>query len=446
MLTIVDKIRQNQIGSDAKWLFPAESLELNFAQLIALSELYAHGLCRIGIKPGDRVGLILVNSSTYVALLLAIWRLNAIAVPLRSIGNKYTQAEHYLANFDSICEFNMLFYDEEGTSRAFINSWLANSANLSDQIAQAMSLRDFISYAENTKPITADAAFPSSTPMRDDIAVLQFSSGSTGNPKGVIVTHGMIIDQLNNIDYNHASIRGFNAIASCASWMPLNHDMGLFIGVLLPIYTACNNLLAPPGFYMRNPARWFSLLATHKVDMSFTTNSALASTFHHITRNLDKSSTDLSRLHLYLSAEKISPIMFKKCLETFPGIGLPAENIHVGYGMAENALGCACTRNNTLRLKRFVIDEQRKLTPVKENISNSIELVSIGVADKEHEITIRDEIDQILGELELGEINIEGICVTPGYYKNPEQTRAAIFGHRFRSGDLGFIHEGIIYF
>jgi acyl-CoA synthetase (AMP-forming)/AMP-acid ligase II len=433
MATIIQSIK-NSLGRRApEWRFPAENLTLTLAQLDQQADRYARLLMGLGIRVGDRIGLVLNNGSDYVAMLMAVWRLNAIAVPLRPRGSKNTQSDQYFQNCDRVCEFSLIIYGDEGITAPSIE-WLTESSI-------------FVLSLESFKALPADlteVAFDS--PSRDDIAILQFSSGSTGQPKAVIVTHGMVMVQLKNIDVNHASFRGNVSTVSCASWMPMNHDLGLFIGVLLPLYTGCDNLLAPPGFYMRNPARWFELLAQYRVDLSFTTNSALSTTLNSIRRSLGQAPPDLSRLHLYLSAEKVSPVMLRRCYDLFPSVGLPVANLHVGYGMAESALGCACTRNATLRMMRFVVTPDQRLIPVSENLPDSVELVSVGIADNGHQITIRDSADRILPELFLGEINVEGPCVTPGYYNNPGKTHEAIIGKRLRTGDLGLISDGIIYF
>jgi acyl-CoA synthetase (AMP-forming)/AMP-acid ligase II len=349
------------------------------------------------------------------------------------MGNKYVQSENYYAKFDEICRFKLIIYADESS--------FARTGEADDLFTnRAISVPGF-------KALTPVLTKPEPClPERDDLAILQFSSGSTGHPKGVIVTHGMVMDQLNILATNYASMRNNAPIVSCASWMPMNHDMGLFVGALLPIYTACDNLLAPPAYYMRNPARWYLLMAEYRVNLSCTTNSALAITLSNISRVLKKNPPDLSCLLLSISAEKVSPVMLRRCYEVFPQLGLPIENIQGGYGMAENALSCAYTRNGTLRINRFVILPDQKLMAIEEDRTDSIELVSVGIADEGHEITIRDASDQVLPELTLGEINVEGLCVTPGYFNDPSRTQATINGKRLHTGDIGFFYEGVLYF
>jgi acyl-CoA synthetase (AMP-forming)/AMP-acid ligase II len=435
METLVEIAKKHVLTRRPTWRFPSEGLELSLDQLYRLSLQYAQKLSALGIGSQDRVGLILDNSSDYVALLIALLQLNAIIVPLRPKWNKYTKSDTYLAKCDDVCHLKLILYEDAAVASLFEN-W-ANKANKLTLSLDALKL----------SPAHPNCYRPPRT-HNQDIAILQFSSGSTGQPKAVIVTHGMMMAQLMNLVENHTRLRHGTPVASSASWMPIHHDMGIFIGVLKPLFVGCDNLLAPPSYYMRNPGRWFSHLSTHRVDFTFTTNSALATTLNMASRKLQGTDISLDALHIYIAAEKVSPFMVRRCYETLPQLRMSMDHLHVGYGMAENALGCACTRTPTISIIRCLIDDYGQVLPLTSDDSRSdaIELVSIGTPDNLHEITVRDESDRVLPELRLGEINIAGPCVSPGYFNNEEATRRAFVDGRFRSGDLGFFYAGELYF
>jgi acyl-CoA synthetase (AMP-forming)/AMP-acid ligase II len=389
----------------------------------------------LGIGHQDRVGLVLENSSDYVALIIALLKLTATIVPLRPKWNKHTKSDTYLTKCDDVCDFKLILYEDAALASVF-ESWTDKTDKL------ALSLNTF-----KSNPAQLDS-YPYSRTHSQDIAILQFSSGSTGQPKAVIVTHGMVMAQLVNLMGNHSRSRRGTPVASSASWMPFHHDMGLFIGVLKPLFVGCDNLLAPPSYYMRNPGRWFSQLSAHRVDFTFTTNSALATTLHMVAQRLQGTDISLDGLHIYIAAEKVSPLMVRRCYEILPRLHMPMDQLHIGYGMAENALGCSCTRTPTISILRCLIDDHGHVVPIGSNDSDpaAIELVSIGTPDNLHEITVRDESDRVLPELHLGEINIAGPCVSPGYLNSDEATRRAFVNGRFRSGDLGFFFAGELYF
>ncbi|MGZ8380534.1 MAG: AMP-binding protein [Nitrospira sp.] len=435
MKTLVEIAEQNVLTKRPIWRFPSESLELNLEDLYRLSLQYAQKFAALGIGHQDKVGLILENSSDYVALIIALLKINAIIVPLRPKWNRHTKCDTYLTKCDDICDFKLMVYEDSALASVF-EGWTDTTRKL------ALSLDAF-----KSTPAHPGSCRPIRT-HRDDIAVLQFSSGSTGQPKAVIVTHGMVMAQLVNLVENHTRSRRGTPVASSASWMPIHHDMGLFIGVLKPLFVGCENLLAPPSYYMRNPGRWFSHLSTHRVDFTFTTNSALATTLNLIARKLQGTDISLDALHIYIVAEKVSPLMVRRCYEILPQLRMPTDQLHVGYGMAENALGCSCTRTPTISIIRCLIDDHGHVVPIAsdDSRSNAIELVSIGTPDNHHEITVRDENDRILPELHLGEINIAGPCVSPGYLNNDQATRRTFVDGRFRSGDLGFFYADQLYF
>ena len=432
--TLAEIVEKHLLTRRPTWRFPSEGLELSLEELYRLSLQYVQKLTVLGIGHQDRVGLILENSSDYVALIIALLKLNATIVPLRPKWNKHTKADTYLTTCD-VCDFKLVLYEDAAITSVF-ESWTATTRTL------ALSLDAF-----KVTPAHPDAfLFPQT--HTHDIAVLQFSSGSTGQPKAVIVTHGMMMAQLVNLVENHTRSRRGTPVASSASWMPFHHDMGLFIGVFKPLFVGCDNLLAPPSYYMRNPGRWFSHLSAHRVDFTFTTNSALATTLNMVARKLQGTDTSLDALHIYIAAEKVSPVIVRRCYETLSPLHMPMDQLHVGYGMAENALGCSCTRTPSISTIRCVIDDYGHVVPIGSNDSCSatIELVSVGTPDNLHEITVRDENDRILPELHLGEINIAGPCVSPGYLNNDEATRRSFVDRRFRSGDLGFFFAGELYF
>ncbi len=425
---IIDKLDTNAAHGKGTWYFPAESTTQSLREIRLASLNMASVLQKHGVGGGDRVALMLGNSSDYVAALLAIWRLNAIAVPLRPQGSRQTNYADYVRQCDAVCDFSLCIHDDNMEPCGTIPKTMLTLQVL----AKGSSNGDIAAGETNISP--------------HDVAVLQFSSGSTGAPKGVIVTHGMLMQQLQNILYNHIVSRRGCPIESLASWMPFNHDMGLFIGVLTPIYTGCDNLLAPPGFYMRNPPRWFELMAKYQVDMNFSTNSVLASTLHTLRRLHRLGQVVLPQLHLYIGAEKVSPLIVRRCHEMLGPLGVAAESIHIGYGMAENALGAACTKRPTVSVQHFRFVAPNRVQPCDEHLSIGFDLVAVGSPDWRHRITVRDRGDRILPELSLGEINIESPCVTPGYYGDTTTTRDKLVAGRLRTGDLGFFYAGELYF
>jgi fatty-acyl-CoA synthase len=431
MLTINDSFSFALAQSEAVWTFADSNRSFTTTEIDAVVNNCLSKLVSQGLQRQDRVGLALKNGIEMVGYLLACWRLNLIAVPLRTSSGKYLKYEQFLLGCHQSCSFRLVLcdrtirLDDIDQWRAYTGIAIHSEPAFNPEITKALPQR-----VKKVRP--------------EDIAVIQFSSGSTGSPKGVIVTHKMMMNQLRHLSEN--GIRHGVPNRSGASWMPIHHDMGLFTGVLYPIYGQCNNFLATPNYFMRNPTRWFKQLSEKKVNFCFITNSALVATLRSVKRLYADDEIDLSQLHLYISAEKISAQVLKSTKEKFSLLKLNPHHVHSAYGMAENSLGATCSKQGEIPVLRVNIDASGNVRVVTDRNEINTELVSSGIVNSRHRITVRDENDHVLPELKLGEINIESDCLTPGYFKVPELTCARLKAGRLRSGDLGFFYKQELYF
>ena len=432
MQTINDRFELAVTQGDAVWTFANTNRTYTLGEIAERVEQCALKLFNQGLQAQDSVGLVLGNSIELVAYLLACWRLNLVAVPLRTKSGKYLDYAEFLAGCNASCQFKLVLCDST-IDEQDIAEWRAHTG----LVIHSEPLFD--PAGADVRPVTGEA-------QPEDMAIIQFSSGSTGFPKGVIVTHRMIMNQLRHIERAHTRSREGVPGESSASWTPIHHDMGLFTGVLLPIYCGNKHLLATPDYFMRNPARWFRQLSEHQVDLSFITNSALVAALRMVKRLQGDDSIDLSRLHLYISAEKISPIVLRRTREQFAPLKLLPTQVQTAYGMAENSLGATCSKSGELKILTVSITPEGDVLLATPGDENTVELVSCGEANADHVITVRDGDDQPLAELKLGEINIESDCLTPGYLNLPEVTQAKLSGGRLRTGDLGFFHQAELYF
>jgi fatty-acyl-CoA synthase len=411
---------------DALWHFPAEAADFRISELRRRSRGIAAALSERGVMAGDRVAIMLDNRSTLVCLLLAIWRLGAIAVPLRPVGGAGNWLECYLAEIDRTCDLRLVVTED---------------SDLADPVAQAATCR---------KPLVSVGTLKSvlEPPKRycasaQELALIQFSSGSTGRPKGVMVTHHMIGEQVRQLASNYARAGNGALPTSIACWLPFYHDMGLFIGVLLPLYLDADVMAAPPAFYMRNPARWFRAMSDRRDDLTFSTNSALGATLRWL-RRLEPGGCDLSALVMYIAAEKISPRVLDELSAVLGPHGLAADHIRAGYGMAEYALGCTSTQNLQINRATVTIDPAGRVHVGAS--PQSITLASTGVPNESCTIAIRDEVGHVLGEQRIGEITVSGPCLSPGYYNDQAATLLAMENLWLRTGDIGFLLDGELYF
>jgi acyl-CoA synthetase (AMP-forming)/AMP-acid ligase II len=396
--------------ADASWYFPAEGGDFRTSDLRRRAMAIAAALSARGVRSGDKVAVIQDNGSSMLCVLLALWHLGSVPVPLRPSGSG-AWLDEYLGDIRRLCDVCLV---------------------IDDAVAAGM--------------LEASPAGVAPEPHRardDDLALIQFSSGSTGRPKGVMVTHGMIAAQVRQLKSNYEQAGKGESPRAIASWLPFYHDMGLFIGILLPLYLGCDVMAAPPAYYMRNPARWFRAMARRRDDATFFTNSVLAATLRGL-RRMEIGTCDLSGLIIYLAAEKIGPAVLDEMMAVLGPHGLAETNIRAGYGLAEYALGCTSTPGGRIRRVSVTFGPDGRVRPAPTE--QALTLVSAGVPNEGCEIAIRSTGGRVLGEMVLGEITVSGPCLTPGYYNDPEATRRAMGQSYLRTGDLGFLFAGELYF
>lgn len=430
-MNIINKLL-NYENSKKTWYFPAENTELSIADLVRNIKNYAAILTSLGIKKGDRIGLLINNSSDLIFLIYACWYVNAVVVPMRIQTGRFQCFEDYVQRCDDVCDFKLLVLEDDICSNNFDQWAVRNSKSAYN-----------ISYLKQIE--TPSIIEPADIEL-GDIAIIQFSSGSTGRPKGVVVTHRMMMAQLKNLeDLFKTPIDGAD-VECFAVWAPINHDMGMFVGVLSPIYQDANNILAPPTYFMRNPVRWFRMMAERNVEVAMFTNSVLSKSLPVLERKTKSKSLDLSRCRIYLGAEKVSSVVIKEAYRVLEPLFGSRDNLFIGYGMAENSLGVTTTLPCEIPVLRVSVDEDNQVQILDKSSDLGNEFASVGIPYANHHVTVRNSLDEELPELMLGEINVESHCLSPGYYNNPEQTAAVFSNGRFRTRDLGFWHLGQLYY
>ncbi|MDP9840624.1 acyl-CoA synthetase (AMP-forming)/AMP-acid ligase II [Neorhizobium huautlense] len=420
-MSLLDRIIPGDDNRDPLWRFPAEGLELRLSDLLARAGRIAAGLIRRNVARDDRVILLMDTGSAAVAALLAVWWVGAVAVPLRPHGADDGEPDGLVCDVARICNARIILH----------------TAHLGFPSGGTIFHTDVEALASGCEPAPAFAET-----CLSDVALVQFTSGSTGQPKGVRVRHDMIVAQLQQLRHNYALGAVGIRPRSVGSWLPIYHDMGLFIGMLLPLFTQSDVVLAPPSYFIRNPARWYRLLSEVRCDLTFSTNSVLAATLK-ATRHLAPGSCDLSRLVMYLAAEKISAVVLDWLDAALGPLGLSHSNVRTGYGLAEYALGCTSSGNGPVRRQRVRISGSN-VFPLQGS-PEGLDLVSVGHRNERCNLNVRDSSGRLLPDWHMGEITVAGPCLTDGYENNPIATQAALGRGYMRTGDLGFLADGELY-
>jgi acyl-CoA synthetase (AMP-forming)/AMP-acid ligase II len=285
-------------------------------------------------------------------------------------------------------------------------------------------------------------------------AFLQYTSGSTGAPKGVIVSHG-------NLLANQAMIRdscwhGDDTIF--VGWLPLFHDMGLVGNVLQPAYLGIPSILMPPSAFVRRPLRWLQLISEYRATTSGGPNFAYETCVRRLA-DADLDALDLRSWRIaFNGSEPVRARTLQAFARKFERVGFSSKAFYPVYGLAEATLMVSAPDPGTPTRVRCVPAaalEQGSVPPQDSDASESgqlRELVSCGTARSQVVRIVHPETCSRLGQREVGEIWITGPNVTQGYWNNPtlsEQTFGARTlqgeGPFLRTGDLGFLESGQLY-
>mgnify|MGYP000076317884 CR=1 FL=1 len=395
----------------------------------------AAALQSFGLEKGDRVGLIVIEPEDFVLSFLACLRVGVVPVPL------YPPLS--FGNLDAYADRTAKVLDSSSSKLLIASSKLQNV--LWGLVDRVPSLEKLLA-VEKLREATGTPTYPTIEP--EDLAFLQYTSGSTADPKGVMVTHASLVANSKGIIEQGLQLdptKGDKGV----SWLPLYHDMGLIGFVIAPICHGVPIVFIPTLRFIKRPSVWLDTIHRHRGSASFAPNFAYALATRRV-KNSDLEKWDLSCLKvLGCGAEPIQAETMRAFVDKFhTNCNLPANAIMPAYGMAEATLAITLKpapdtmTTFTLDAERF--SETGEVVAPNEGRA-AAEHVACGVPFEGHEVAIMDADGHVLGELREGEICHRGPSVTPGYFQNPEATAAAYKDGWLHTGDLGFVKDGQIY-
>ena len=449
METLIDYLQMWEARRPDQTLFrfvDAEGRELERYTYRSFSErtreLAAHLFADAGLRPGDRALLIYPPSLEMVAAFFACARIGVIAVPASppmpmefeaglaklSFIARDCQARAVLSTKQFEYDCRMLLGHRHGAS-----PWL--------DAVRPSELPWFAT--DGTQDF--DGARVADTP--GPVLFLQYTSGSTSDPKGVLVSHA-------NVIANRSAFAGDEVLVS---WLPQHHDMGLISAYLFVLLLGGTTHAMSPLDFLQRPSAWLRLISDVRATHTPVPNFALEYCLREDklpTAELD--GIDLSSLEsLLVGAEPLRAKTFTRFRERFAPYGLRPEALQGGYGMAENTLIVSIRGRQILALNKRALEKNvaRVEKALPEN-SNQASVMSCGKPIEGNLVRIVDpQSREALGEGRVGEIWVDGPSKGGGYWHRPELTAEA-FGARIagdenhtylRTGDLGFLYEGELF-
>lgn len=425
-------------------LDPAEGYAetLTWAQLHQRAQVVAGELASCG-APGDRVAVLAPQSLEYIVGFFGALEAGMIAVPLPA--PMFGVHDERVAGALQDCTPTAILT----TSAADVNASTRDLRGPAPTVIELDAL-DF----------DGEPAAPPAARTQTKTAFLQYTSGSTRNPAGVMVGHHNAIQNMRQMAADTFEQTGKVAPpeTTVVSWLPFYHDLGLMGSVMLPLVEGVHAVLMSPMAFLAKPARWMQQLARNTSPYTGGPNFAYELAARR-TSDEDMAGLDLGHVHTFcFGAERVHAATLRRLVERFAPFNLRATALKPGYGLAEATVYLtSCTPGNPPPTARFDYAKLSDGSAEPAGDDGGVELVSCGVprACMVRVVDPDTRLENPPGK--VGEIWAYGVNVTDGYWRNPQSTQDTFGGQLadpspdtpagpwLKTGDLGVISDGELY-
>jgi fatty-acyl-CoA synthase len=391
-----------------------------------------------GLAKGDRLALVIPEGEEFVLSFLGAIVAGIVPVPMYpQLSFKNVESYHDTVAHIAHASGAKALLTTEAT-RGFV----------SPALAKATEMKKLLTVEELA---TAKDVGPADRTIEPgDMAFLQFTSGSTSRPKGVMVTH-------RNLAANSEAfmIHGLGKDSSFdkgVSWLPLYHDMGLIGFVIGPLFTDIPVVFLPTASFVRSPRIWLDTIHKHRGTITYAPNFAYALVTKRL-KEKDVANLDLSCMRITgCGAEPIQAETLREFSKKLAPAGFKPESLIPSYGMAEATLAISFARHgqgmHADRVDSKGIQAREARPAVVSQTSGddgTQEIVSCGFPFPGHEVAILDDDGKPLPERRIGQIVTRGASITSGYYNEPELTLQSFKDGWLQTGDLGYLAGGEVH-
>lgn len=419
------------------------AVEMSYGELDRRARVIAARL-QLELQPGDRALLVYPPGLDFIAAFFGCLYAGVVAVPAT-----YPKPRRPMPRLNRIavdCDAHVAL--STGATLATLDPELLSADAATSQWIATDELIDEL----------ADQ-FEAPVVHGNDLAFLQYTSGSTSDPKGVMVSHANLLNNLECIrqSFGIGEMEEDHVSATGVFWLPAYHDMGLIGGVLTPLYMGGRSVLMSPTAFLQRPMRWLQAISDYRATISGAPNFAYDFVARR-TKAEEREKLDLSMWRLaFCGAEPIRAETFALFAEALAPCGFESKSLYPCYGLAESTLLAAGPdfhhEPTVLVVNRQALSEHRVAVACGEPEEMTQKLVGCGQAMPGHTLLLVDAATgKVCGEDEVGEVLIQGPSVAGGYWNRDEETAdefgASVAGYEgkfLRTGDLGFKHDGELY-
>lgn len=430
---------------------------LTYKELVERATACAISLKNKGVAAGDRVALVYPpDTDEFLVGFFGCLFVQAIAVPVACPDPRKLDIEiPRFAHIVNDCDCRVALTNRLYQTIALVGRTWNTLTNFTSNKKVNWPKLIWLS-TDGLSPVAPGKRFAIPTPSADTLAYLQYTSGSTSNPKGVIINHANILHNVKSIcEQTHV-----NSDSVLVGWVPLFHDMGLVGGPLTTLYSGAHMVFFSPMSFLQNPVLWVQAMhqfrATHTESPNFG--------YEFLLRNLDEKSLrgiDLSCLRYTLfGGEVMRPRTFERMAEKLSGTGFRADTMTNIFGAAEATLylaGGNVDHPPFLTVDTKALETQRRAMIKSPDLRSTTTLIGCGIPTLECDLRIvNPNTKRLLPDGEVGEVWLSSPSVSQGYWGKSTALNEQTFRARvaddpmplrtyLRTGDLGFVDQGILY-
>lgn len=405
---------------------------LGFGELHERALRATAGFRALGVEPGDRVLIVMPTSPGFVVAFFAAQMVGAVPVPA-----------YPPMGFQLEAGLNRVAHIARHSGAVVCVTSRKVRPVIGDVVLRAPALRQVVT-PEGLA--SGDAPYEPFRPEGRDRAFIQYTSGSTGQPKGVVVTHGNVVSNI------HAIGRAIEARPDdvLVSWCPLYHDMGLVGALLYCIYWQTPTVLISPTLFLARPEEWLQAIHDHGGTLSPAPNFGYALAVKRVPPER-RDGWDLSSWRVaFNGAEPVNPATVEAFIEVYAPHGFRPGAMFPVYGLAEATLAVAFpdlgrgVRTDRVDRRALAVSHRAEPAPADAG-EDALELVSVGKAIPEHDLAVVDREGRRLPERAVGHVVAAGPSVMEGYLDDRGATGKVLRDGWLWTGDLGYVSEGELF-